>query len=180
MKCLLAFAAVFLSVGLSQTARAADLDLFTITSEGSVVTFTLPASPTPTGTDAACPADLPPEFCISGVTATVNGVTETGDVLEFFDISQLGGLALLSGGVFPPSVDTVGAQLYSGPVTAPTFLLGTFAQTSFLDGADVTVTISQVPEPSSLVPEPSSLVLLGSGLVGLAGMACRRLGFGWS
>jgi hypothetical protein len=65
----------------------------------------------------------------------VNGITETGDTLEFFDISQEGGLALLSGGVFPPLVDTIGAQLYSGPVTAPTFLLGTFDQTSVIDGA---------------------------------------------
>ncbi len=57
-------------------------------------------------------------------------------------------------------------------VTAPTFLLGTFDQTSFLDGAAVTVTISQV------VPEPSSLVLLGSGVLGLATVLRRRVSGG--
>jgi hypothetical protein len=167
MKSIRMFAVAVVFMGLASIAGASPLDLFTIIGGGNTVSFTLPGSPTPTGTDAACPANLPPEFCISGVTATVNGVTETGDVVEFFDISQLGGLALLSGGAFPPLVDTIGAQLYSGPVTSPTFLLGTFDQTSFLDGGAITVTISQVPEPVSLV-------LLGSGVLGGVGFLRRR------
>ena len=172
MKRLLAFSAVFLFVSLPPAARGDAVDLFAITSGGNIATFTLPASPTPTGTDAACIADLPPEFCISGVTVVVNGLAQTGNTLEFFDISQLGGLAVTSGDVGLPFIDTIGAQLYSGPVTAPTFLLGTFDQTSFLDGTAVTVTISQV------VPEPSSLVLLGSGVLGLATVLRRRVSGG--
>jgi hypothetical protein len=128
----------------------------------------LPASPTPTGTDAACPSNFPPEFCISGVTTTVNGVTETGATLEFFDISQGGGMSLLPGGNFPPLVDTIGAQLYTGPVTSPTFLLGTFPQTSLVDKTDFTITITTIPEPGSLV-------LVASGALSLAAVLRRRL-----
>jgi len=98
----------------------------------------------------------------------VNGVTQTGDTLEFFDISQEGGLALLPGGSFPPLVDLVGAQLYTGPVTAPTFLEGSFAQTNLIDNTDFTVTITTIPEPSSLV-------LLASGGLGMAAVLRRRL-----
>src|SRR5260370_30117937 len=122
MKRLLAFSAVFLFVSLPPAARADAVDQCTITSGGNIATFTLPASPTPTGTDAACIADLPPEFCISGVSVVVNGLAETGNTLEFFDISQLGGLAVTSGDVGLPFIDTIGAQLYSRLVPAPTFL----------------------------------------------------------
>jgi hypothetical protein len=162
-------ASLFLTFLSAPTLRAETFDQFTVTAGPDTTTFTLPASPTPSGTNAACIADLPPEFCISDVTVSVNGVAETGNTLEFFDISQLGGLAVTGPGGGIGFIDTVGAQLYSGNVSTPTFLLGTFDQTNFADGSSATVTISQV------TPEPGSLVLLGSGMLGLVAIVRRRL-----
>jgi hypothetical protein len=77
-------------------------------------------------------------------------------------------MSLLPGGNFPPLVDTIGAQLYTGPVTSPTFLLGTFPQTSLVDKTDFTITITTIPEPGSLV-------LVASGALSLAAVLRRRL-----
>lgn len=70
MKSIRMLAIAVVVLGLSTIAGATTFDLFVVNRGGNTVSFTLPASPTPTGTDAACVANLPPEFCISGVTAT--------------------------------------------------------------------------------------------------------------
>jgi PEP-CTERM motif len=171
MKRLVTFAAVLCFVSLPPVARADSMDVFTIAYGSNVATFTLPSSPIPTGTNAECLSNFPPEFCISDVTVTVNGAAETGNTLEFFDIRQLGGLTITAEGDVSPFVDSIGAQLYSGDVSMPTFLLGTFDQTSIVDRSDITVMIT--PERVTITPEPSSLVLLGSGALGLV-MALRR------
>ncbi len=165
MKRLITFAAVLFFASLPSAALADSMDGFTILYGSNVATFTLPASPIPTGTNAECLSNFPPEFCISDVTVTVNGVAEMGDTVEFFDITQAGGLAVTAEGETVSFISTGGAQLYSGDVSAPTFLPGTFDQTSFIDGSDVTVVIT---------PEPSSLALFGSGALGLVAAMRRR------
>lgn len=69
-----------------------------------------------------------------------------------------------------------GDQLWTGSVTAPVFINGIYAlnaapELGYTDSG--TVTISGALDVA-VTPEPSSLVLLGTGLVGMAGLARRR------
>ncbi|HEX9198414.1 MAG TPA: PEP-CTERM sorting domain-containing protein [Acidobacteriaceae bacterium] len=149
-------------------ARADTIDLFTFLSPQITgpLTASISASPTPSSTVAGT------SFTLSSVSATFEGQTLTGPV-TFFTAGGAGG----GGTIFS------GPLLFSGPVTSPTFLLGTFTLSGLADlgnGGLQTVTgsltISQLP---GAVPEPSplALTLTGAGILAAMLFLHRRHSF---
>ena len=107
-------------------------------------------------------------FTVRNVSVT-SGSAQIVTSVEFFAESDGGGLA------FGPTFNLTGPQLFTGAISAPTFLTGSFALFAFDDqSAAGTLTISNL---SSAVPEPSTwaMMLLGFGAVG-AIMRGRRSG----
>jgi len=154
--------AVSLALG-SAAARAATIDLFTFTSPqitGSLLA-SIAASPTPASFVSGT------SFTLNPITVTFEGNTLSGPV-TFFTAGGAGG----GGAIFS------GPKLFSGPESAPTFNLGTFALSGFTDIGDgpelVTgqLTISAAPTPA--VPEPLPLALAGTGILGLVEILRRR------
>jgi hypothetical protein len=138
-------------------------DTFTYSIGSNTFIWQLPASPT-IGIIYEMPAFLPGlEFVISDVPYTENGVAQTPTYFGFFSTYDGGGFGVFFPAYYP---NTYGAQLYSGPESAPTFLLGTYELNEGLGGPLGTLVISTVVS----TPEPGSPVLIGVGLVGLIGL----------
>ena len=148
-----------LSLG-AVSAHAATLDTFTFVSPAinGPLTASLAASPTPSS-------------FVPGVSFTLNAsVTFEGDTLSgpvtFYTAGGAGG----GGSTFS------GPVLFSGPVSAPTFLLGTYTLSGMGDLGEgnqlITgqLTISQ-PNP---VPEPAPIAMTITGVLGLAEVLRRR------
>ena len=138
-------------------AHASTLDNFTLTSNsnGSVITFQLPATPNPTMVQYE-------EFEFEDVNTSAGLET-----IRFFDAQDGGGLSLDDTGL------PYGPQLFTGTDANPTFLLNTFqlSNNSDLSTSDYTLSITQV----SATPEPSSLLMLGTGALVLSGAVRRKL-----
>jgi hypothetical protein len=173
-------------------ARAVPMDQITIFGEAPDpgfppfyyinITFDMPAQPVP---DAVYPTDVnplhlssrdpSPAFMVSGVSTVVrpySGPAETVPVDWYFLIGAgdifAGGLSGLDPGVVFD--DFPGDQLFSGPVSAPTLLTGTFAaryEYDYRAFGDLTVTITAIPEPAAAAP-------LAIGLGALAWLRRRR------
>jgi hypothetical protein len=149
-------AALALSFALTTiSAHAATIDLFTFNGPEIVgpLTASIPASPTPASSVAGVSFDL------SGISATFEGNTLTGDV-TFFTAGGAGG----GGTIF------TGPELFSGLVSSPTFILGTYSLSGMADlgngGPELvtgTLTISQ----AGAVPEPLPVVMTGTGIFAL-------------
>jgi len=146
-------------------------DLFTITGDGVTMTFTLPASPGVAGSDNG-------GFYLSPISVNING-TIHNQAITFYIEGNGGALSIQNPGQGNDGgtglvIDRTGEQLFTGSVTQPTFILGTFdlspANTALFNG-DLTLNITSAPA----VPEPSSFALLGTGMLGLAGAIKRRL-----
>lgn len=137
--------------------------LFTL-SNGLSGSWKLPSSPVPDQVDVEA-------FSIFNVTGVFNDAPFTG-TLSFFEAASGGGVCGVLPSTFDCNIfDLYGPQLFTGPLTAPTFQLGSYNMTTFGGEPLGTLTISVVPEAASW-----AMMIAGFGLVG-AGLRRRRRAF---
>ena len=156
-------------------ARAAAMDLITVTGPSGTFTFLVPASPVNPGQDTL---DVPPAFFdLTNVPVTSPSGTSL-DTVYFYDSALDGGgfqdKTLLGGA----GLNLSGPQLFSGSFTNPTFILGSGILNP-LDNSGNPIppnfSFSIVSAPTAAAtPEPSSLMLFGTGATGLLALYRRR------
>jgi PEP-CTERM motif len=170
-KALFTLALLASALTLPLTAHADPIDDFVITSDHSstLITFSLPASPTD-----ALPFFIMdgPEFggfTIEDVSVTVNGHTSQEN-LTFVGAFAEGSAGLIGAGLYLHS-----QILYTGLASSPTFRIGSFDDafdSVNTSGPPMSYTITITPETAT-TPEPSTLALLTTGIFGLIAVAPR-------
>lgn len=151
-------------LGLGSAPARADI-IYSFTAFGTTATFSLPNNPTPSSVGA----DF---FQYNNLVVTIPGQgTFTGNV-DFFDAAGGGGAGSGANVLHGPA-------LFSGSITDPTMLTGTFVLSGMVtpdgDGA-IPVSGTLVAAASTPpVPEPSSGLLFFTGVGTVAGaLALRR------
>jgi PEP-CTERM motif len=173
-KALFTIALITSALTLPLAAHADPIDDFVLTGGGDTITFSLPASPTDVTPilimqgPATLGFQLPGSLMFDGQTYDV--------VLEFIGFFEGSGLSIIPS-IFNTQNGTdylLGAGLYTGSTSDPTFRTGTF--NLFSQGStdvDYTLTITQ-EAGTAITPEPSSLALLTTGALGFIAFAARR------
>jgi hypothetical protein len=143
-------------------AKADGTDAFTFTTGTTTYTWDLASSPVISGSYPLV------DFEVENVAYAINGVGQGAASLDFYTYGAGGGfdLGTDSEGLL---VDQYGLATFSGWLTSPTFILGTYKLTDSFGIPDGTLKISAVN-----APEPSSLLLTSMGLIGLLGLASRK------
>lgn len=155
----LACAAVAVAL-LAGAAQAAPMYHFDYTCAGCAIpgiSFDLAASPTVSSSDATT-------FTITNVSTAPGPVSAD---LTFLDASELGGFQAFDPLSNAFLANATGDQLFTGPLSSPTFILKTFATVdSSCDlGCASSLTISAA---GVAVPEPATASLFGLALAGFA------------
>jgi hypothetical protein len=143
-------------------AKADSLYSFTYMQAGTSITWLLPSS-------LMTSSPTPHFFVVDNVPVNYNGISELADI-EFASTLIGGGLSININDQNPYFAAS-GPQVFIGPTTSlgfptdsPTFLTGQYSLVSGGKAATLVIT-----------PEPSTFLLLGSGILGLAGAARRKL-----
>src|SRR4051794_13518659 len=110
--------------------------------------------------DSVAPDSYDADTFVYTTDFTLNGTTTNNVGVIFYDDA-------FSGGIYGDGFGFLSAQLFSGPTSAPSFVLGTFGAVGFPDDSlSYTVTITAdrgVPEPSTW-----AMMLLGFGAMGVS------------
>jgi hypothetical protein len=150
-------ALLFLSALPAKADSSSETMTYTI-SGPTTASFTISISSGPSWSDDGT------AFTMDPISLTVDGSSMT-DTIVFFNSSDLGGL----NSIFSYLPDLMGAQLYTGSESDPTFLAGVFELQDMDTGAWYRVTACETPA----MPEPSTMLMLVSGLA-LVGLGFKR------
>jgi hypothetical protein len=131
---------------------SAQTDQFIYSVSGNTFTWTEPASPTPSVFFTGASFSLP---------GTSSNPAGNGGQLIFYNMAFGGGFAALTQSNVSTDnfVTNPMSQLYTGPESNPTFLLGTFTGFDFQRGGSATLSITAV------TPEPETYATLGGFLI---------------